>query len=69
MKKKIKDLTIEEILNIKKSCLTSLDCETCPLNYRKDGIQSLLCEIANELENNTFIESLEQEIEVSKNGW
>lgn len=68
MKKKIKDWTLEEVLKLKSNCFCTSDCENCPLNYREDGIQSELCELVNEIENNTYVEYfLNQEIEVKDN--
>lgn len=68
MKKKIKDLTLEEVFKIKGNCLSTYDCEHCPLNYREDGIQSVLCELVNDAENTIFVEKfLNEEIEVNIN--
>ena len=65
MKKKIKDLTLEEVFKLKSNCFCTSDCENCPLNYREDKIQSELCALVNEIEYNTYVEYfLNQEIEV-----
>ena len=67
MKKKIKDITFEEVFKLKGNCFCTSDCENCPLNYREDKIQSELCELVNEVENNTYVEHfLDQEIEVEE---
>ena len=65
MKKKIKDLTFEEVFKLKNDCITTRDCDTCPLNYREDKMQSVLCELVNEIENNNIVDKfLNTEIEV-----
>ena len=67
MKKKIKDLTFEEVFKLKNNCITTSDCNNCPLNYREDKTQSVLCELVNEIENNTFVDKfLNTEIEVEE---
>lgn len=62
MKKKIGDLTLREITNMK--CLSS-GCGTCPFgSYDNDALADKCCELVNSFDE---FHLLDQEIEVEEN--